>query len=68
MATSQNAHVQGYMNDIDALDDNDPNIEAKLDAIARAVAEAQGKLKPSAPGQANAPVDPADAFACDGCQ
>lgn len=71
MATSSNAHIQQLMNDVDAIDGNDDDLEAKLQKIAEAVAAEQQKLQGNATSSsrvADVPVDPADAFACEGCQ
>lgn len=68
MATSNNPYVQKLMDEVDALDENDIDIETKLNMIAEAMATAQGRVAPASAAVGDAPVDPADAFACDGCQ
>jgi len=71
MATSSNATIQQYMNEVDALDANDSNLEAKLAEIAQKIAAEQQRVKAALTGQSvndSNLIDPADAFACEGCQ
>jgi hypothetical protein len=65
---ANNSTSQQALDDIAALDDNDQNIEAKLQAIALAMAEAQGKTVSRSAAGTDGLIDPADAFACEGCQ
>ena len=69
MSNSSNPTIQKLMDEVDALDENDTSLEAKLQLIAQKVAEEQRKVKATLTGQ-NITVedDPADAFACEGCQ
>lgn len=69
MATSNNTTIQKLMDEVDALDVNDNSLEAKLQLIAQKVAEEQQKVKAAVSGVLHKDVvDPADAFACEGCQ
>lgn len=72
MATSSNQTIQALMDQVTSLDVNDSSIEDKLALIAQKVAEEQQRMKAGLTGQKLAPVavtaDPADAFACEGCQ
>jgi hypothetical protein len=70
MATSNNTHIQGMMDEVDAIDPNDESLEAKLQKIAEAVAAEQQKVRAALTGKTNTnmPVDPQDDFACEGCQ
>ena len=69
MATSSNKTIQSLMNEVDALDANDTSLEAKLNLIAQKVAEEQQRVKSAVSGALhNDLTDPADAFACEGCQ
>ena len=67
MATSRNSKIQQLMDEVDALDGSDEHLEAKLQQIAEAVAAERGRMRPRAP-KPDAPIDPSDAFACEGCQ
>lgn len=71
MGTSSNAQIQALMNQIDAADDTSNDLEAQLQKIAELVAAETNKVKQTA-GEAiqnmKDVVDPADAFACEGCQ
>lgn len=59
------------MDEVENLTDMD-SMEAKLQLIAQKVAEEQQRVKAAITGQQFQPVnveaDPADAFACEGCQ
>lgn len=68
MATSKDPRVQQLMDEAETLDTNDENLEEKLKKIAEAVAAAQGKASSKLVPAGDAPVDPSDAFACEGCQ
>lgn len=71
MSTSSNKTIQALMDDVAELDANDNSIEAKLALIAQKVAEEQQRVQASFGGRQFAPAiaaDPADAFACEGCQ
>lgn len=69
MATSSNTTIQGLMDEAQALDPTDLNLEEKLNLIAQKVAAEQRKIKAAVTGVDElALVDPADAFACEGCQ
>ena len=69
MATSINVTIQGLMDEAQALDPTDMNLEDKLNLIAQKVAAEQRKIKAAVTGVDEAAlVDPADAFACEGCQ
>lgn len=68
MATSSNPKIQALMNEVESLTDSD-NIEDKLNQIARLVAAEQQKAKQTINSIShNDLIDPADAFACEGCQ
>ena len=73
MSSSNNQTIQDLMNQVDKLDANDNSLEAKLQLIAQKVAEEQQKMKAVFTGSNNRLAtdvnsDPADAFACEGCQ
>ncbi len=70
MPTSSNPAIQKLMDSVDALDPADENIEHKLQHIAEAIAAEQHRTRSAPTGQPaiDVPTDPADAFACDGCQ
>ena len=70
MATSTNPTIQQLMNEAEQLSPSDLNLEAKLNLIAQKVAEEQRKLKAAAAGVIDDAglIDPADVFACEGCQ
>ncbi len=77
MSTSTNPTIQKLMDEVEALDPSDSNLEAKLQLIAHKVAEEQRKMQVSltragshlVPAWQEADlVDPADEFACEGCQ
>lgn len=71
MGSSNNQTIQSLMNEVESLDANDNSLEAKLQLIAQKVAEEQQKMKAAFTGQRLATdvnVDPADEFACEGCQ
>ena len=77
MATSTNAKIQSLMDEIETLDPTDGLLEAKLQLIAQKVAEEQRKIKAglmqAGSGSAGilqdkSLVDPAEEFACEGCQ
>ena len=67
---STNATIQSLMDEVNSLDDNDNSLEAKLQLIAQKVAEEQQKVKAAVSGVMHSAIaeDPADAFACEGCQ
>ena len=57
------------MDEIDALDPADLDIEQKLRLIAEKVAAEQRAVKEIITGITSSQlIDPADAFACEGCQ
>jgi hypothetical protein len=66
MATSSNPVIQQLMNDVDSIDPNSPDIEATLQKLAEAVAAEQSKNRAGTTDFA--PIDPQDAFQCEGCQ
>lgn len=68
MATSKNPTIQELMNEVEKLDVSDQALEAKLQKIAEAIAAEQRNMHPAAAGANDAPIDPADEFACEGCQ
>ncbi len=71
MATSSNTTIQALMDEVGQLDANDGSIETKLALIAQKVAEEQQRVQAALTGKQYVPVvvgDPADAFACEGCQ
>lgn len=69
MSTSSNPTIQKLMDEVEALSENDGSLEAKLQLIAQKVAEEQQKMKQAVSGIVHKDiVDPADAFACEGCQ
>ncbi|HSW99936.1 MAG TPA: hypothetical protein VLH38_02790 [Patescibacteria group bacterium] len=69
MATSKNPTIQKLMDEVDSLDVSDQSLEAKMQQIAEAIASEQRKLQPATQILAgNIPVDPSEAFACEGCQ
>lgn len=70
MATSSNQQIQQLISEVDALDSGDEALEAKLQLIAQKIAEEQQRIKAAMSSQADdaALVDPAEVFACEGCQ
>lgn len=66
MATSSNPAIQQLMNEVDSIDPNAANIEETLQKLAEAVAMEQQKSKAGTTDYA--PIDPQDAFQCEGCQ
>jgi hypothetical protein len=71
MATSSNPKIKKLMDEVEAIDPNDSSLEAKLNLIAQKVAEEQRKIKEKLTGRKvddSNFVDPADEFACEGCQ
>ncbi len=69
MASSTNKTIQKLMNAVDAIDDAEEDIEEKLNQIAQAIAAEQQKARAKIKGlNINAPVDPQDAFQCEGCE
>ncbi len=69
MSQSSNPAIQKLMNEVEGLDPTDNSLEAKLNLIAQKVAEEQQKMKQAVSGIAHdIKSDPADAFACEGCQ
>ncbi|HWZ65235.1 MAG TPA: hypothetical protein VNX65_00375 [Patescibacteria group bacterium] len=69
-ASSTDPTIQALMDQTNAIANDDPQLEAKLQAIAEAVAAAQKKTrKPSETNLFNSiPTDPQDDFLCDSCQ
>lgn len=66
---SNNKTIQSLLNQVESLDLNDSSLEDKLQLIAQKVAEEQQKVKAAATNLVHQNIaDPADAFACDGCQ
>ncbi|HYF97159.1 MAG TPA: hypothetical protein VD947_03935 [Patescibacteria group bacterium] len=72
MSKSDNPSTQKLMDEIDKIDPNDSSLEEKLHEIALKVAEEQKKIQAMVSGSTMAAPaiasDPADAFACEGCQ
>lgn len=69
MAQSSNPVVQDLMNQVESIDPNAPNIEDTLQRLAEAVAlEQQKNQQQNSGGSGFAPIDPQDAFQCEGCQ
>lgn len=68
MATSKNSVVQKLMDEVEALSGAEADLEEKLKQIAAAVAAEQAKTKTKSATRTDVPVDPADEFACEGCQ
>ena len=68
MATSKNSVVQKLMDEVEALSGAEADLEEKLKQIAAAVAAEQAKTKPKSRTGTDVPIDPADEFACEGCQ
>lgn len=56
-----------YKEDIEAIDNDDPGLEDRLNQIAMAIAAKQGKVVVTS-DRVDAPIDPSEAFACEGCQ
>ena len=58
------------MDEAQALNPTDMNLEEKLNLIAQKVAEEQRRVRAAITGipDDSALTDPADAFACEGCQ
>ncbi len=70
MSTSTNPQIQSLINEVDSLDGTDTSLEAKLQLIARKVAEEQKRMKAAMSANTDdaSLTDPAEAFACEGCQ
>lgn len=71
MAISKNPKIQDLMNQVEDLDPADTSIEAKLAEIAGLVKAEQQKMSALVTGSTFTPAiagDPADEFACEGCQ
>ncbi len=68
MAYSSNPRVQQLMDEAAGLDSSGDNIEEKLQRIAEAVAAEQQRGSEHSGNAVFAPVDPQDAFQCEGCQ
>lgn len=69
MSTSNNPKIQQLMDEVNTLNDTDELLETKLQKIAEAVAREQQKERVrSASTATDIPVDPSEAFACEGCQ
>ena len=71
MTTSMNQKIQQLIDEVERLNPGDSNLEAKLTVIAEKVAAEQHNMKMK-PGNTamndNDIIDPAEAFACEGCQ
>lgn len=65
---STNPAVEELMDEIERIDPKDPELEIKLQYIAKRLAEEQRRNEPKTPISSYDLVDPADAFACEGCQ
>lgn len=71
MSTSKNQNIQALMDEVESLDPTKHGIEEKLNEIARLVKLEQEKMKAALTGvqpQVALAGDPADEFACEGCQ
>lgn len=69
MSHSNNPRIQKLIDEVEALDPADLNIEQKLALIAEKVAAEQQAMKAKLTGIVTPQItDPADAFACEGCQ
>jgi len=68
MAYSSNTKVQQLMDEAATLDVSSDNIEEQLQRIAEAVAAEHRRESENSGNAAFAPVDPQDAFQCEGCQ
>ena len=71
MAVSSNPKIQQLMDEVDSLDTSDPKMLDRLNEIALKIAAEQRKVKAALTGRPasdDSLVDPADAFACEGCQ
>lgn len=69
MSVPKNPKIQLLIDEVGALQDDDKELEAKMQKIAEALAAEQQKDRPQAQRvNPNIPIDPADAFACEGCQ
>lgn len=71
MSTSKNQNIQALMDEVEKLDPAKHGIEEKLNEIARLVKLEQEKMKAALTGnqpQVAIAGDPADEFACEGCQ
>ncbi|GEM_PF-1527787 len=76
MATSSNPKIQTLIDEVESLDVSDDSLEAKLQLIAQKISEEQQRMKAAIQGvtggsklqTVDVDADPADAFACEGCQ
>ena len=71
MAVSSNPKIQQLMDEVDSLDTSDPKMLDQLNEIALKIAAEQRQMKAVLTGRPVSDdnlVDPADAFACEGCQ
>jgi hypothetical protein len=70
MATSTNPGIQKLMDEIDSLESGDTSLETKLDLIAQKIVQEQhrAQAKRTSSTDEQVLIDPADAFACEGCQ
>jgi preprotein translocase subunit YajC len=69
---SKNVTIQGLMGEIERIDDKDPELEIKLRIIAEKIAVERQRMSTDPVSSAllndDRLADPADAFACEGCQ
>jgi hypothetical protein len=65
--TQDSKKVDDIMTNVQSITAGDPDMIAKLNEIARRVAEVQGS-KPTARDNLNVAADPMDALGCEGCQ
>lgn len=68
MSQSNDPQIQKLIEEAEALDGNDANLDEKLQKIAEAVAARQKQNQPQTNPASDAPIDPQDQFACEGCQ
>ncbi len=70
MSTSSNTQIQQLISEVETLDTGDNALEAKLQLIAQRIAEEQRRIKAAMSSDTDdaALVDPAEVFACEGCQ
>ena len=60
--------VNDAMADLQSIKADDPDMVAKLNEIAKLVAEAQGKKPKSTTNSVNINTDPMDELGCESCQ
>jgi len=68
---SKNPLIQALMDEVEQIDAHDPRLELKLQLIAEKIATEQQKVLESHPAALvndDQLIDPADVFACEGCQ